>query len=422
MRGTRNNLLAGTLVIGCIVGAIIIVVMLAGGLEKLGKHDYRVRFSIADGVTGLEAGSRVLVGGRPVGVVKELDFDITEGGEAAGVEVVISIDRRIKLRQGSTALLVSPLLGGSGTINFRSTGEGEGEALDRTDVIDGRIAPPTMLAQAGYGEQQAQQVQNIIKNINDASEKLNTTLDDAKYLASDTREKWPAWSGRIDSITMNADEAMAKAPKLAEDVRARVESVRELLATAQGYLDENRENVKQGLDDFRAIADKGDAFMTRLNGELTEKVSTFLDDARSAFARAREAVDGVAMLKDEQLPNIRRMMANFRLASDQLALTLAEVRRSPWRLLYRPDKRELNFELLYDATRTYAAAVGDLRGASESIESLKADASALSAHPERLDGMLLDLEGAFGRYKEAEAEFLRQVMMHADGKNDGGVK
>ena len=91
MRGTRNNLLAGALVLSCAFGAVVIVVILGGALESLGKREYRVRFTIADGVTGLEAGSRVLVGGRPVGVVRGLDFEIGQTGEADGVSVVISV-------------------------------------------------------------------------------------------------------------------------------------------------------------------------------------------------------------------------------------------------------------------------------------------------------------------------------------------
>jgi hypothetical protein len=171
-------------------------------------------------------------------------------------------------------------------------------------------------------------------------------------------------------------------------------------------MDDNRADVRQSVVNAREILEKGNKFADRLNGELADKTAKFLDDAKLAFAEARDAVNKIELISDEQLPNIRRMMANFRLASDQLAATLAEVRRSPWRLLYRPDKREQDFELLYDSARSYAAAVSDLRNASETIQSLSA--GGVSA-PERVQGLISDLEAAFDRYKQTEAEFLRQL-------------
>lgn len=412
MRGGRNNLLAGMLVIVSVIGAVIVVVLLAGGLERLGKQNYLVRFAVADGVTGLEPGSAVLVGGRQVGVVDNLRFDLDADGGVESLTVTVSIDRGITLEEGAVAYLISPLLGGSGTINFPSTGDGR--KLTGTDLIPGRIAPPTILAQAGYGEEQARQVQRIIANVDEASEKLNTVLDDARTVIADFRSNWPTWSERVESITKNIDETTAKGPAIADDLQKRLEEVRDLLATAQGYLDENRENVKSAIASFRNIGGEGEAFMERLNGELVDKAVGFLDSGGDALSKVEKAVDSVQGLLDEHTPNVRRMMANFRLASDQLSATLAEVRRSPWRLLYRPDQREMEFELLYDSARVYAAAVSDLRTAAEIVQSFPAS-SAMNGSPRAAD-LIAELDRAFNRYKEAEAEFLRQIMLHAQGK------
>jgi len=233
MRSSRNNLLAGSMVILCLTTAIVVVVLLAGGLERLGKHDYLVRFGIADGVSGLEPGSRVMVGGRPVGVVKGLRFDIDSEGRAEAVDVTISIDRKIKLREGAIAYLISPLLGGSGQINFPSVGSGNPIAAD--DLIVGNIAPPTLLAQSGYGDEQRQQVQNIIRRISDASDKLDTVLDTAQEVITDVRGKWPGWSTRVDSITKNIDETTAQGPQIAGDLQGRLDELKEMFATAKGY-------------------------------------------------------------------------------------------------------------------------------------------------------------------------------------------
>ncbi|MBL8745655.1 MAG: hypothetical protein JNK58_04770 [Phycisphaerae bacterium] len=413
MRGGRNNLLAGILVVTSIVCAVVITILLAGTLEQLGTRPYRVRFTVAEGATGLEQGSRVLVGGQPVGVVDGLKFDFAEDGRAEAVEVDLSIGHGIRFRKGAVAYLVSPLLGGSGTINFRTTGEGG--MIGPDDLIEGRISPPTMLAQAGYGEDQKQQVQNIIRNINDATEKINSFMDDARSIGSDVRAKWPDWSARLDSIVKNTDDTMAKGPGIAASIEERVESVRRIIDLAQEYLTENRQDVRDTITSFKNIGAEGDKFMARLNGELVDKAASFLEDGRSALKNADAAFANAKGLLDEQTPNIRRMMANFRLASDQLTATLGEVRRSPWRLLYRPDKRELDFELLYDSARAYASAVSDLRTASETLHVL-ATGPAAPNDAARAAEIAEQLDGSFTRYKDAESEFLRQIMLHANQK------
>ena len=63
-------------------------------------------------------------------------------------------------------------------------------------------------------------------------------------------------------------------------------------------------------------------------------------------------------------------LASGRLAAQQIKLAMIEVRRSPWKLLYKPEKAELEHELLYEAARTFAMAVSDLRATSQTAERL----------------------------------------------------
>jgi hypothetical protein len=85
------------------------------------------------------------------------------------------------------------------------------------------------------------------------------------------------------------------------------------------------------------------------------------------MAQAQQAISDVDALLVEQRPNLRKMMANMRLTSDQLKLAAIEVRSQPWRLLHEPDTKELSTQVLYDATRSYASAASDVRAASEAL-------------------------------------------------------
>lgn len=429
MSSSRNNTLAGLFVLVCIALALAVVILLGGALERLGKRDYSVRFDLVEGVMGLVPGARVTVGGREAGTVKALRYD-PDNDEPTGVIVTVSIDRRLELREGTVAQLNAPLLGGTGSINFPTVGAGR--ALTQGDMISGDPAPPAFLASAGYGPEQVKQVQSIIRRADEISAKFITVADevqvvltDAKTVIADARGRSTGWFDRVDSITKYIDDTAARAPKLADDLQARLDQLREMFSTAQAVLEENREDVRESIKNARSVTEKGDQFLTRLNGELVDIAKGFLEDGRGAITRAQEAVERVNGLLVENTPSVRRSVANLRLASDQLTFMLAEVRRSPWRLLYRPDKRELEFELLYDSAALYAGAVSDLRAAAETVEALSApdapDAPGAPGAPlsAQSGGSLKSREAidainsALERYKAVEQQFLEQITRHA---------
>lgn len=402
----RNNVLAGLLVLAAIIAIVAAVIMLGGGLEYLGKRSYMVRFELDEGVSGLKEGAAVQVGGVDVGTVKDVEL-IRAADQIGGIMVTISIDRSIRLRQGAHPLLVLPLLGSQGIINFPEMGTGA--PLASNDVLDGQIAAPTFLKQAGYADAQREQFQNILRRFSEIG-------DSSVAVLSDVREKWPAWSERVDSISRNVDATVARGPEIAEDLEARLEQLRELARTVQEVLDENRQDVRAGVERFASIAEKTDTFMDRLGGELADTAQAMLENGRDALTKAEHGVDRITTLFQEQRPNMRRTLANLRLASDQLRDTLAEVRRAPWRLIYRPNLRELNYELLYDAARSYAGAVSDLRATTESIESLVASGGDEQALREgTLDQLLEQLRHANENFRRAEEAFMEQLLQGPGG-------
>ena len=108
-------------------------------------------------------------------------------------------------------------------------------------------------------------------------------------------------------------------------------------------------------------------------------------------------------------------MAKLRLSADQLAATIAEVRRSPWRLVYRPDKHDLEFELLYDSARTYAQSVADLSTAADSLKGIAAanGGTLPDSAKKNVADVVNQLNSAFEKYEQAEKAFLEQVKKQA---------
>ena len=101
--------------------------------------------------------------------------------------------------------------------------------------------------------------------------------------------------------------------------------------------------------------------------------------------------------------------------SDQLKLTAIEVRSQPWRLLIQPTTKEFESQVLYDATRNYATAASDLRGASEALEALLAKGgTATDATTDAQKASIAELSDrlkeAFTKYRDAEQALLDKLI------------
>ncbi|HYD01507.1 MAG TPA: hypothetical protein VEB22_09800 [Phycisphaerales bacterium] len=429
MKNTQNNFVAGVFTLVGIAGFVFIILTLSGvSAFATRKTEYVVRFTLADGASGLKNGSSVRVGGQEAGKVKSVAY-WPEPIDAQGnpqppqfVDVHVAIRRDIVLYKDAAVLLELPLLGNVSAINVPSVGTPGAGAMVDGDTIDGRIAPPAFLQQAGFGDEQRKAVQDILTNARQVTDdlrqitgaitgKAGDTMDniaaaaaDVRQVAGEAKTRINEWSPRIDSTLKNAESLTARFEETRTLLNEGLQKSRDLIASAQAALDANRPRID-------SIFKNADELMTKANTELIDSVQATLEDAQrgvSSFATAGEAA---ANLIDELSPELRLSMANARLASDQLKLMMTEVRRNPWRLLYQPGAKELQRELVYDAARSYAQAVSDLRGVTASLEALTASmnrqGSPLSdADKARLAEVQQGVLDSFNKYKQAEQKFL----------------
>jgi ABC-type transporter Mla subunit MlaD len=432
-RSQTNNVLAGMLVTAAIVASVAIVIVLSGAFDGLGKVGYTVRFDLGTGVSGLQPGAEVRLGGRKIGSVGSVEFARAGENDApSGIDVGIDVYSDLVFRENARAYLEVPLLGGGGVINFPSLGA-TGAEIEPGATIEGAIAPPAFLAQAGFGEDQAAAVQRIIADVESFAsgaraipdqltefiDGAQPTIDNVNELTASILEQWnEKWLGRVDTITANVKTASEDIEPFVDNLSTRVDELGELLATGQAYLDDNRPQIDASIDNFERLTGQGADFAERLNTELSERTLDLLDTGKAELERAGGAVERIGQnlenVLEEHKPTIRKAMANLRLASDQLRTTLIEVRRTPWRLIYRPDTSELEYELLYDAARSYALAVSDLRAATESLESVRrAAATGNDVSSAQLGDLVEQIDAAFADYKSAEERFLQELSREA---------
>lgn len=426
----RNNIIAGTFLILALALAVFLSIVLSDADKRIrSTNNYVVRFSLVQGSHGLKAGSQVLLGGQPVGWVRGVDVNAAPPPDSVDpslrdgfIDVGVAVRSDVTLYENAIATLERPLLGNTSAINLVSVGrpegvlspQGGGPALDSGELLTGQLAVPTFLQSAGYGPEQADQIKSFTKNAAEASERLNSIIEqagkdvppiltDARTAVADVRERLPGWSQRVDSTLDAIDRGSASFNLMIEDGRAAVADARKALATTQDILDRNAPKLDRSLDSIESAS-------AQIDRETIKNFNALAATASGAVDRFNSTVSWISSFLGEESPSIRKILANGRLASDQLKLATIEIRQSPWKLLYSPGTKELENEVLYDATRTYAQAVSDLRAAGEALDSaVKNPAASGGVDVEAIKALRAKLDEAFGKYEEAEQKLLTKM-------------
>lgn len=436
----QNNVFAGSFVIGGILLAVIISFVLGDIGGKFGKKtDYVVRFPTNVGVMGLQTGADVTFAGMTVGQVVSVEMHL-ETDEAAGVSFPGAMDVHIKMNsdlvlyENAIADLSPPILGGISKINIASAGTGAAEwsadaggILNEGEMLQGRFAP-SILKQIGFTAEETQKILDMIdkfpmwsdnvtattENVAETTERIsrmaaklepnfNSSVDDGRATIGSVRtfsEKLngeDGWSSKVDSIVDDAKDAASKLSPTIDEAKAAVATTREII-------DENRGKIGRITDNVERITEKA-------NIETIEKLNTLLADGALAMGTANETLDNVKGLVDENRPNINATMVNVRQISLKGKLMVDELRAQPWRVLKTPSKDVLKREPLYVAARLYAGAVGELRIASESLDTAVrmqggTDVGGGDDFAAELLRLASVVQQAYGRYEQAERGLL----------------
>ncbi len=426
-----RNAIVGAFFIAAVALAVVVTAILSDLTSALAPTTrYVVRFELSDNAGLLAPGAEVRVGGLKVGSVG--DIRLADGdGAAQGLDVSIDVDEDLVLHEDAVVRLEVPLLGTGTVVNVISVGTGP--TLAAGGQLLGRPSPG-LLAQTGLNDDDMENIRRSIENLAITSGRvsrileelepgvgqvvteLNLALEDTRAITGNLRERLPGLGDQVQAtlneVRGSIDVWTGLATRLDErtiELAAVIESVRETVDT-------NRPNIDRVLADLAEIT-------TRANEEIMPAAVETVENARTASAEGAKLATDARALFEAEAPGFRRASANLRLASDQAKLTMLEVRRSPWRLLQRPTTRELEGELIYDATRSFAQAASDLRAASESLISLSTDEQGpvdLPGRQRAIEQLHEQLMSSFTRYREAEQELLDRALDLGAGEQPSG--
>ncbi|MFO0857513.1 MAG: hypothetical protein U0640_09190 [Phycisphaerales bacterium] len=431
-RGARNNTLAGLFVVASLVLGVWVAFMLADRGAGMNATRFIVRFPVEQGAAGISLGSPVLLGGQQVGQVIGISFGEGAKGDKAGKDVpASSVDVRVEVREdvalfeNAQVYLEKPLLGSLSNINVVTPGtdtlsvfNGKSAKVENGEVLVAGVAPG-LLAQAGLGPTQLDQLKRTLENvdksvlrltqlIDKSSPDVETAIADVRTVIADAKSNFAGWDKSIDTTLSNMESASGRVDPLFTKIEKSVDSATSVFEESRAIVTENRKQIEQILASVRSATD-------RLDKESVDLLNGALKDARGAMAQAQTAITDVNALITEQRPNLRKSLANIRLTSDQLKLAAVEVRSQPWRLFHEPNTKELSAQVLYDSTRNYAQAASDVRAASEALTELSLTQRTGQTMTDadlavKLAELSKNLQESMTSFQQAEKELLEKLV------------
>ncbi len=450
----RNPLLAGIFIVVSIAGAVAIVLGIKGLSWLTDKSEIRyVSFALSDDLGGLAMGDDVRIGGYKVGEVRTIELvqpadprlahgvltiDPASPAARPAMKAIPLIDQRLLVsisipvkyawRPGVKVSVQSTVTGQS-NLNFETLGAGE--ELPKGTVLAGR--PGAISELLATVSEIRPKFSGILTQLNDRTLPAATTAvevlrDHTFPAATQTVEKVrdqtvPKMNDALDEFRGTAKTATATVDKFKGQIDPAVAKYHQVGDSAKGMMDEIRGVFGDTKTDIRATM----ANLNSATGNVKDKLPGILDKLDSAMVKVNDVVGGTK----EALVDIKKSMENVREATGTLKAILtgnkgridimieglkntshnleratADLRHSPWRLLYQPKEAELSNLQLFDSAREFAIGATGLNDAAQALrDALKQG----SADPATVADLLKRLEDEFKKFGTAEKKLWNEV-------------
>jgi len=432
-----------------------------------GQH-VTVRFRHdAAGMPVLKPGAQVRCGGTQVGTVRRVELreaaapasrQTPGGAESKPAErqlylyVEAEVDEAVGLRTDCRIAAEGPALGGTGWLVIESRGTAP-KLLGEHDLVEGQ--PPggfaavtdklNDLAAALQAELDASRPNSLMAtikaqlNATDATSllgKIHKSLDDIGAMTSsmrgqfDPREqatllgKLHASLNHINQITAELRDQLASArdDAMLAKVHRALDTLNAGLRNAAEMLRENREPLHQTLEHLRRTSEQLDAGIAKRIARqldpdnaagLIAKIHVGLNRLNASLADINQVTDTTRQLVVLNREKLDELLTNFKQTSEHLKAAAKDIRRNPWRLLYRPSPQEIDRLSVFDAARAFAEAAAELDDAVADLRALaEAQNGQLRADDPQLQRIRARLAETFEKFTQAEAALWQQLKIH----------
>ncbi|MGC9454497.1 MAG: MlaD family protein [Phycisphaerae bacterium] len=394
-RKQRNELAAGLFVTVAVLLTVAVILWL-GAAEVFKPARQKAFFAVEESVgsMGLSKGSAVEIAGTEVGKITEvrLQPDQKQALYIADIhrdDVTIYSDAKARVQGllGESTLVItdrgSAEAGPADEENpVRLTGgltQAMADIAKAAEMLRGIAETVRETIGPAEGEGVLAVVERIIERLDGASENV---LEITANLRHETERTEDALMGKVHG-TMDDVRAIAAdaRPKLEETLT----SVRNTAGTIERYTEEDIAQILAKLRD------------------VNDEVLQIARDFSEVSSAAKETMLINRAKVDEMIDNMTLVSANLKAAS-------TEIRRNPWRLLYRPEDRELRSQNIYDAARAFSSGAQQLDQALTKLQGLaEAHDGALPADDPALEEIQSQIRATFSEFTKAEQKLWEEL-------------
>jgi len=380
-RKKKNELTAGLFVVAALVLMLGVILWLgASGLFKTRGQLVSFYVPLSGGSIGVIDGAIVTVGDAEIGRVVSVREEIGKGRCLYQVR----IERKdIQIKSDGKAMVVSPPVG-SAKIVITEIGTADTLADDEH---------PIMLS--GGLDQAMASIGQAADNLKDILEKIKLELN----------------AHESTTLLYKIHMILSEMAEASTDVKAIVKSIRRETDAADPK--SLLAKTHRGMDDITTITADARTKMPETLTALTELMTKLRKTGDEVFEIVKDfhvvssEVKGIVVVNRGR---IDELIDNMTVVSANLKATSKEIRRSPWKLIHKPEPGEIHSQNISDAARAF------LGGAEQLDQALmKLDALA-KAHPEgipkddpQLKKIRKQLEESFTKFNKAEQTLWKEI-------------
>lgn len=395
----KNEVAVGLTVLVALILTVYIVVTLADWSSLFAaQQEITVKLPYKTGLMGLDEGSPIYLGGVKIGSVSDagiLEPDVKADGRSdVFVFFTMKLPQQYQLRNDCLLAPQSNVLGGQVMLSIEDLGQ-DGDILRDGQVADLKLAstlmnalksefdpndPESLLGRVKLEFTQENE-ESIIAHFKSAVAKLDKSM-------SSLSERLPQNLEKLDETLEAARGALTQMKTVVKDER---------IDKIMHNLTETSSNLKQATSKL----DNSISVISDLFQEELKKIDATLETAHAAIKHMKTVV------KDERIDKIMR---NLTETSSNLKLATQEIRRAPWKLLYKPNEKEFRIQALVDSAGTFASGAETLDSTTLRLRRLMDEMNtSQDVDRGRIDAMLIELQESFDQFQKAEKKFWEEL-------------
>ena len=216
-------------------------------------------------------------------------------------------------------------------------------------------------------------------------------------------------TGTIAQVRGKVDPAYEKYAVIADRAGETMTHARDLLGEGKGDLKATFANLNAATGTAKAklpeTFEKANALLTKIQTSM-DKVQGALDDVKATVANAKDLSAGARSVIVGNRSRLDAIVASIKTTGDNLKAASSEIRRSPWRLLYKPGPGEVANLNLYDSARQFAEGASGLSDAASALRDALKDPN---VDQQKVQQLVEQLDKSFTNFNQVETQLWKGV-------------